>query len=1014
MKLRQLLSVFLVLCLVASFFAPSFAFAANKDVVVSTIVYTYGNENATELIEGKVLTSTIELIRFDSKPEENMIYALMLYNDNKIVKADTCVVSVPSGVKKTFKTTLELTNLEDDSYVVATLWNNASEMTPVAYSSLFPKGTADLTSITVGGEPIEGFKAEKTEYNYKIKDDSKDLPYIKATPLDGSSTIDISYPVEFPGSASIKVTTATGISKVYKVNFDASAPTGFVDNLVMKDSINDAPIAWGSAFALVKNDLQVGDMCFSDRSNSNMVFSKVDDSLVGSTYIQGALNWQNGGSLPYSTLWKNPEVCEDFYTFDINQDAIVRIITDSTSKADYLTQNGYEHTVNDEGYLVGFASDTVKFNNMYSKIYRVPKGEKVTVKIPNVSGVTAYTFVQSVWNEPAWEEEIQMPSSQLENLMTDGKVIEGFASSKYEYNVEVPYGADIPFITAVAKDSKATVDIFQATSLPGAAVVTVSAEYAEDSVYTINFTEGVPEFAQLKNLSVDGVAIDGFSRDTYEYTVEVSKAIVDAPVVTWEGLDGEVTATVANPTEFPGKAVVTTERDGSESRTYTINYIVSGNLAGNVKMKETYKDATVDWQGKVAVYKQNLKVGDRCFSDRANDTMSFSKVDADLKGKDWIQGALNWQNGSDAAYCKLWKDATFYDDFYTFEIYRGATINIITQYVNKQTNLTANGYKYTNNPEGYLVGYTSGPVTYPHKYTKHFDVTDGVAIVKIPNLGAGSACYVVIDYDDYGYTPEPEPEDYRNLADIQINGVSVGGFDSETLEYEVKCYNTFNIPEVTAELADADNATVSITQASKIPGSATVSVGCEGFADKVYTINFTMDAPLQNLKMKETYKDATINWDGKVAVYKTNLQVGNRCYSDRFTDTMSFSKVDDSLKGKDWIQGALNWAYGGSNAYCVLWKDTTFYEDFYTFDLYREAKVMIITDSAYRKEALEADGWTHTHSDDAYLIGYTSADFPYCEMFSKTFIPEDGPVTVKIPNMRGVSGYTVLDYNVEQ
>ena len=104
MKFRQLLSVFLVLCLVASFFAPSFAFAANKDVVVSTIVYTYGNENATELIEGKVLTSTIELIRFDSKPEENMIYALMLYNDNKIVKADTCVVSVPSGVKKTFKT----------------------------------------------------------------------------------------------------------------------------------------------------------------------------------------------------------------------------------------------------------------------------------------------------------------------------------------------------------------------------------------------------------------------------------------------------------------------------------------------------------------------------------------------------------------------------------------------------------------------------------------------------------------------------------------------------------------------------------------------------------------------------------------------------------------------------------------------------------------------------------------------------------------------------------------------
>jgi hypothetical protein len=80
--------------------------------------------------------------------------------------------------------------------------------------------------------------------------------------------------------------------------------------------------------------------------------------------------------------------------------------------------------------------------------------------------------------------------------MIDGETIEGFAPDTLTYNVELPYGTtEIPEVTATANDSKAKVEITQASSLPGTAKLVVTAEDGiTKKTYIINFTvESAPD-----------------------------------------------------------------------------------------------------------------------------------------------------------------------------------------------------------------------------------------------------------------------------------------------------------------------------------------------------------------------------------------------------------------------------------------------------------------------------------------------------------------------------------------
>ena len=93
--------------------------------------------------------------------------------------------------------------------------------------------------------------------------------------------------------------------------------------------------------------------------------------------------------------------------------------------------------------------------------------------------------------------------------------------------------------------------------------------------------------------------------------------------------------------------------------------------------------------------------------------------------------------------------------------------------------------------------------------------------------------------------PPPAPEEDTSLSDLQLDGVTIDGFSSTKISYDIGVLTGDPIPQVTTVTPTNGLATVgTITQGSAVPSSATFDVTSEdtNFV-ATYTINFIQSGP---------------------------------------------------------------------------------------------------------------------------------------------------------------------------
>lgn len=111
------------------------------------------------------------------------------------------------------------------------------------------------------------------------------------------------------------------------------------------------------------------------------------------------------------------------------------------------------------------------------------------------------------------------------------------------------------------------------------------------------------------------------------------------------------------------------------------------------------------------------------------------------------------------------------------------------------------------------------------------------------DMGA-QAGYVGIDNVSLKvYTVNPAAD--ATLSDLKVDGATVSAFSSSTLTYTVnKPIGTTTVPQITSATTTQSGATTQITQATSIPGTATVKVTSQdGTATQTYTINYKLSGP---------------------------------------------------------------------------------------------------------------------------------------------------------------------------
>ena len=97
--------------------------------------------------------------------------------------------------------------------------------------------------------------------------------------------------------------------------------------------------------------------------------------------------------------------------------------------------------------------------------------------------------------------------------------------------------------------------------------------------------------------------------------------------------------------------------------------------------------------------------------------------------------------------------------------------------------------------------------------------------------------------ESFTYRESTQLSNDATLSDLTLDGVTIAGFNPSTLNYNIVLpTNTTIAPVVDAIVNDPGANITSITQASSLPGTATVTVISEDeITTKVYTINFTVD-----------------------------------------------------------------------------------------------------------------------------------------------------------------------------
>jgi hypothetical protein len=228
----------------------------------------------------------------------------------------------------------------------------------------------------------------------------------------------------------------------------------------------------------------------------------------------------------------------------------------------------------DNGSTIWTPASTLMAGRSTEKVHTISSGLYNDMMVVTwEEGSSSDIYMQNIYTDGSIGDPPLSDDATLSDLTVNSITVEGFQPDVYYYEMGIPTGDPLPITGATANDANATVDITQASAVPGTASVLVTAEDGTTQLtYTIDFHIAGTD-ATLTDLTVDGVTIAGFDPNifTYDYSVPTGDPI---PVVDATPADPYAAMVITQATTLPGSAMVeVTSEDGATTNIYTVNFL---------------------------------------------------------------------------------------------------------------------------------------------------------------------------------------------------------------------------------------------------------------------------------------------------------------------------------------------------------------------------------------------------------------------------------------------------------
>ena len=412
-------------------------------------------------------------------------------------------------------------------------------------------------------------------------------------------------------------------------------------------------------------------------------------------------------------------------------------------------------------------------------------------------------------------------NANLKMIYLDGQPLEGFDPAVLNYVDTLPMGVlTIPTVTFDKGDE--TQKVLNVCS-NNVQTIKVTAESGKTQTYTVTFIIQRSNSAFLKMIYLDGDSLEGFDKNTFDYTVSLQKAT--CPKITVDKEDGQQ-VTITAPYSI-GQAKIVVQPIGAASNTYTINFVnISNNFA---LLKNIYVDG-------VAINGFNPQ--EFAYSVACNSSDASITYDADSTQ----QVTMFRQGNTITLYVVAGEHKAQYE------------INLLVQANSDCTlrNITINGED--------LAGFV--PTTFA--YT--LDITDEMPTIGYEKQYAQQVVYAGMlnantysllvsapsgDTKQYTLQLQKQLSDDANLIDLQLEGMTIN-FEPTTYEYHLTLAEGVELPIIHAVAKEGQSTeahTVSTTEQQVI---VTAESGNTNVYRIIYTRNKSTNALLTDIKVGGT------------------------------------------------------------------------------------------------------------------------------------------------------------------